>query len=278
MLTEEKVTSASGNSDIDREVALQELFVMTLSHYRHDLEILKNINDVIVPLAEDHSQKMIEQIQSDVPALEANAQEEYYTYLDSLTNGHETVRVTDQKAAKILSSLFSEIGMLRNTPIFIREMCLGYIISSFEDYLADTLKTVIEDNPEILLMSEKKLEYKDILKHKDMYDLKEAIVDDEVRTLMHKDIEDINYYLGRFKLDLSKENDWKVFKEAFYRRNIVIHNRSSTDAIYCKKTGYTNEGEYLEVDQAYLNNTLSVFDKYALKITDHMTMKFCKPR
>jgi hypothetical protein len=152
---------------------------------------------------------------------------------------------------------------------------LGYIVSEFEGFVADCLETLFVISPDTL-KSSKTLKYEEILQYKNMKDLKDAMITEEVDYALREGIDGIAEYF-KFKnigLELDRYDDWKSFCEFFYRRNTVIHNNCYPDRAYKIKTGFQDDSVRLTIDITYLNNCVNMFSKYSDRIYNFFVSKF----
>lgn len=159
---------------------------------------------------------------------------------------------------------------------FVREMSLVYIVAAFEEVLSESLKQVLNYNPKIIRMKEKKASYETIFGHNNYNKLKEELIHAEVTDILRKDIEDINrdlIQIFRIGLDTGR---WKEFKEYFYRRNLIIHNKGNINFIYKQKTGYSGKETKLDVDESYLRRAIDDFSFVSKHIVEESKTRFDK--
>jgi hypothetical protein len=108
-----------------------------------------------------------------------------------------------------------------------------------------------------------------------MDEILERVVQDEVSIIFRKEIEDLNKdYMEFAKFDLSKNTDWKNFKEFFYRRNIILHNNGIVNSTYREKTGSTSGNVHLSVDENYLSKAITMFENCSKIVAKHFKNKF----
>jgi hypothetical protein len=134
------------------------------------------------------------------------------------------------------------------------------MVSGFEDYIRRCLEIVFEVRPESL-KSPKTFTYEDILNCKDMKNLKDVMIAEEVNFALRDGIDGLHKYLKTRNLgpDLSHYSDWIDFRELFYRRNIVVHNNCYPDQDYSKKTGFNDMSVRMSIDEPYLAKGLDLF-------------------
>ena len=171
------------------------------------------------------------------------------------------IRVTGEASGKALRLLTMMANLDHHFPRFIREMCLTYLVSSFESLLSKILTAFYIYEPRALMTKkdEKNVNYELIFSSTDLSEIKEKIVKKEISNLLNKNIDQINRYLYQnHKIKLDGLSEWSDFREIFYRRNIVVHNEGNPDSDYRKKTGY-KESTKPPIDEAYLEKSFDVF-------------------
>ena len=121
----------------------------------------------------------------------------------------------------------------------------------------------------------KSITFEEIFGVEDIKDVKQQIIEKEIFSMINQDIVDIAKHFERdFKANLDQFVGWKKFKERFYRRNIIVHNSGYPNKLYRLKTGFKGKDKRMTVSQNYLNDSIKLFDKTALEITNHFFNKF----
>jgi len=154
---------------------------------------------------------------------------------------------------------------------FLRNMFLVYLVTEFESFLSEILSVLYKKNPE-LLIKEDSIKYSDLKKFTSIAEIIDFMIDEKAKIkgnnykIINQNIDEIkNYFLNNFGIDFSKSVDWKVFRERFYRRNIIVHNSGFADDYYRDKTGEKIKGE-LEISEEYIQTTLEIFEYLATSI------------
>jgi hypothetical protein len=146
------------------------------------------------------------------------SQEEYKEMVEILFNKKQG-RIFDpsnERLYDIAYELFDTFRISESFPKFIREMSLVYLISKFEGFLSKNLEILFTRKPDTMFRKDKKASFETIFKSKNMDEILERVVQDEVSIIFRKEIEDLNKdYMEFAKFDLSKNTDWKNFKEFF---------------------------------------------------------------
>ncbi len=152
---------------------------------------------------------------------------------------------------------------------FIREMSLIFLVTEFEAFLGLCLDAVFEYKPEAMMNRQRSLTFEEILSFSSMENLRSALANQEIDSIINEgDIEKLNQRLSnQYKLlDFSSSPDWNEFKECFYRRNLIIHSGGKINDRYREKTGYKGEDGVLTVEEKFLDEAISRFDKYSLVV------------
>ena len=146
------------------------------------------------------------------------SQEDYKEMVEILFNKKQG-RIFDpsnERLYDIAYELFDTFRISESFPKFIREMSLVYLISKFEGFLSKNLEILFTRKPDTMFRKDKKASFETIFKSKNMDEILERVVQDEVSIIFRKEIEDLNKdYMEFAKFDLSKNTDWKNFKEFF---------------------------------------------------------------
>jgi hypothetical protein len=254
-----------------------ERFDSEYSSFIHRLNILRKINDEILPQA-IQTQMGARRIQVIVNVGKGKRKNEN---LVEIIKDSDKKTFGSKKDKKLLEEEMRELMkseiLSDNISKFIREMSLVYLIIAFEEYLSSILKVVFSLRPEILKGSEIKISYAEAFPHKDVHSLLNSLIDKEVKSIIDENIDEVNKRLnGIFSIELEKRAKWKLFREYFLRRNILVHNNCYPDSTYIKKTQYKGPETRLEIGQEYLSEGFRLFEKYATLLRNFFRKKFFK--
>ena len=156
---------------------------------------------------------------------------------------------------------------------FEREMSIIYLITVFEEFLKNVLKTVFLTKNEIL-KSTKNMTYEEIIDLKSYDAIIEKMTEKKVQDIIDKDIVDLGKtLLEDFGFPIINDQDWKSFIEVYYRRHVLVHNNGIPDERYRIKTGIEVYSE-LTTTEDYVKQTLSLFKKFSIKIKDFFSSKY----
>jgi hypothetical protein len=256
----------------------QDLINSHYTFFRHQLSILTYLNKVVPKSIEGIEKSRRDQISKYIQALDEEDRNEFDNFLqymnpEQLKRRRRTLMTRKPLIAQILLRMFDYRNF--NLLMFIKEMSLVYLITSFEGFLAHILEDVFSWDPRCLRRKQKTIDYETILRYKKFEDLKDYIIQEEIKSILRGSIDQINHSLkDYFKLDLSSNDNWKVFKECFYRRNLVVHNNLYPDEDYKTKTRYKGKRKRLSITRRYLTNSLKVFEIYAKIIFEYIVKKF----
>lgn len=99
------------------------------------------------------------------------------------------------------------------------------LISQFDAYFGNIIKTIYYKKPEILSTSEKSIKYSEIIKINSIDELKEYIIEQEIEAVLRKSHNDQFKWLEN-KLNMKLRqglNCWPTFIESTERRNLFVH-------------------------------------------------------
>lgn len=261
-----------------KKISKKEILSSSFHNFDFDLRIIKELNKILpkslnkfFTLEREKSLKKIGKFNKK----DVREYQRFQKWTEKSLDKQKQFSTTSTKVAKFVGGKTYEFVHSHRYNLFIREMSLIYLITSFEEFLEHIISNVYSIKPVALKQSGKQLSFNEIISTKDRDELFEKMIFSEVKTLLKNDIYEINEYLvNRFKLDLSKKNNWKQFKERFYRRHILIHNNLRPDEQYRMKTGYRGTDTRLDVSQQYLNRSLSLYKNYAKYINDFFISKY----
>jgi hypothetical protein len=152
---------------------------------------------------------------------------------------------------------------------FMRDMSLVYLVSQFESVLQKLLKISLVRWPEAL-SREKTITAEELGKCAALDEVKAALIEKEVASVMQGDIDAIDkYFRQKWGVQMSKSRRWNTFRERFYRRNIIVHNLGWVNRPYRQKTGYVGKEARMCVSRKYLLESIKLFDETALMLTTH---------
>ena len=139
------------------------------------------------------------------------------------------------------------------------------IMIKFENIISDIFRNIISKYTEVYL-NNKNVKYTDILKSNSIEEMKEILIDEEVEIIMRQNIFDwIKILKDKHGVSIDINNLYfKEFIEAYYRRNILVHNNGIINNDYIiglKKVE-------LEVRDSYKGRKVRIDTDYILKVID----------
>ncbi len=169
----------------------------------------------------------------------------------------------DDATFDILHELIRETAIHLMSKATVREMYLVALITKFDIFLADLLRDIYEIHPEVLVGSEKKISYPDVLKYSSLTDVKENIISQEVDEFLRGSITDRFKFLEKISnvKIIEKIDMWPQLIEISERRNVIIHNNGIASKQYlevCK----ANDVDISSID---LGRSLTIRPEYFAK-------------
>ena len=223
---------------------------------------------------------------SKIAQLNHDEKTEYNNYISAAKNlindsQAKPLHIHSKKVARLIEVETEMYTLRENVRRASMEMILVYLVIVFEEYITNILTALFRRRPSILKSSKKSITYEEAFKHRNLSELLTAIGRVEVESRTGSDIEDFGKYLrDMFNFEIMDRQDWKQFKEYFYRRNIIVHNSGYPDSLYFEKTGYkvpkNGVVDWLEVDKNYLHGALNMFETYSDEIRQLFYNKYAK--
>lgn len=275
MVKRHKIASRISSSKSNKD------HLASIDHYfDHELSVLRYINKEIVNIVKEQilaeNSKKLKKIHSQMSTDDKKEYARFLRWTSEPSKNKRKFSTTSALLAQFTGQTFGLGGSDYRYGRFLREMSLVYLIIAFEFYLERMLHTAFVIKPQILKSNpDDKISFSDVLAAKDKHSLIHAMASQKTHNLLEKNIDDIAKYLNRtFKIDLAKEKDYKLFKERFYRRNILTHNNLYPDDDYRQKSGYSGKNTRLQITDAYLKRSFSIYRRFGKTITEEMIKKF----
>lgn len=275
-MSDKEISSKKDNALINAN-----LINLPFQTFNFQLDLLKFANEELLELSEVYFRLFKEKLltktedslkSEDLPSNEKNDFIRLRKFQNEIDGGAKIrlhITMTSDKGKQMLYQFSNFNNRSKHAEELIREMSLVYLVSSFESFLSSILRSLIIKN--IRTISPKKeINYGKIFESKNMKDLKNKLVDRELFELFYEGIEGLSEYMkSKFGFDMEKFENWSLFKEVFYRRNIIIHNSGYPNDTYKQKTGYKGaQSNKLRINKKYLVKSFELFEIYAKVIHD----------
>lgn len=156
------------------------------------------------------------------------------------------------------------------------------IMIEFENIISQIFYNIIVKYPNAYL-SDTKVDYVDVIKSKDIKDIKESIVNNHVDTIMRENIfKWFKLWEDKHKVKISLENNYIIdFIEAYLRRNIIVHNNSKINNDYIngmnrigKAIPYINIGREVICTKKYIDRVIDASIYCLIYIMNQMLILF----
>lgn len=136
---------------------------------------------------------------------------------------------------KVSEWLVSITRPLRHGQMFA-EMALVYAVAQTEAFMKGVIVELLSTNSE-MLRSSKAITYEEIASYRTIKNLHRGLAEREVGALSYEGLDGIDeYFFKKMQIKLSDFDEWQLLREYFYRRNVIIHNKSIADNKYVTKT------------------------------------------
>ena len=155
-------------------------------------------------------------------------------------------------------------------------MFLLAIVSQFDAFITDLLKSLFKEKPELIFTSDKQISFSDLSQFASLDEARESIIEKAVEGIVRqsheKQFERLEKLFGtslRDGLDV-----WPTFIEITERRNLLAHTSGVVSTQYvnvCRRNGIPeseipNVGEKLSFPSNYLESSYAVLFEIALKM------------
>lgn len=275
------ITNDEGKLTISKSEpqSVKDLIDSSYIAFQSVLTLLESFNEIVPQSIKEYTKIAFKEQQREFEKLDEEGRKEYEKFNENLKKLIEgrisSFEVSHNGVIESVAKELETVKVSSRFPTFLGEMSLVYLVSMFEEFLKSTLRNIFMEKAESLKSMKKSISYEEIFDCKNMQELKDRVIDKEIDAIINEGIEEIEDYLKeRFDLELGKNNDWKAFKERFYRRNIVIHNNAFPNEKYREKTGYDGEQVRLSIDREYLTKSIELFRIYSKIIRDSFVSKF----
>jgi hypothetical protein len=157
----------------------------------------------------------------------------------------------------------------------LREATFVQFVSLFETFFFDLLRLWLVAHPRTLLG--KQVDFQTVLDAAEVSDIVRHVADRELNELTYKKPADWFRYLdGRVKVGCPTAAEIDRFAEAKASRDVLVHNRGTTNRTYLTKAGplarYA-DGEPMDVPEPYHRATWELFGKVVEDIADAAAAK-----
>ncbi len=243
--------------------------------YVSDVSSVEEFVDSVAPVIE-RSVSRAEKIAQSFSAKDRAAAHKLVSLVESGHNGKVPktfVLEPHEFSRKFERWLFGSLKPIKHESLF-GAMVLTQLVSFQEAFLKDYLREVLSSRTE-MLRSKKQITHEEICSHASLASLFQAIASSEVEELGRGSIDDFAMaYDKRLNVLFSDFTGWNELREASYRRNIVIHNQSRTNEIYCARTGHATRGQILRTDVRYVRRLARLTKQFVEFVHRKISRKF----
>ena len=156
---------------------------------------------------------------------------------------------------------------------YLAKMTLVFQFSFFETCLKDLVKKIYNNKPELMKPGNPSKRA-----HDDTETAEELIkiLNTEVGWWGRHSIDKIaNRLNARFKVNLKQDfKNWEKLREAYYIRNIVVHNAGIVDELLCEILDYDHSriGEVLDIQTEYIDNIYTIIRESLIYIRNGLVL------
>lgn len=267
-------------TEIIKEATFSDLFELNLDRFIEELSALNDTFPMELALLSIKHEQLIEKLKkiSTVTEEKDELGEKFEKYkanaenLDEFSKIHKHLQRTSI-AEKIIPRNF-----------------IVSIVSQYDAFLGELVKSLYEVNPNIIRSCEKDLKIEDLFNYESIDELKEHLIDKEVESLLREEHFEQLKILERRITKVSGNNfslttDLPVlpaFVELTQRRNLFVHTNGQANRQYFearKKWDFQSEcsgelNEELKAEPEYCQKAYQVLFEMAVKLTHVLWRKF----
>jgi hypothetical protein len=190
-----------------------------------------------------------------------------------------TFRVKDQmdinQAQQVIGFLESAEEYVKARDMMHMHLCNVHmlIMVKFEQFIADIFRFLIERYPDKYLAG-RQMKYSDIVE-KNIDSIKKELIQKEIDAMMYKPFGDWFAEIKSYNTNIGLDDDTLCdFKEAYFRRNIIVHNNCIVNTQYLSGVNGTRHecaaiDSVLKTDKIYIEHIFEVVQitMYAITIS-----------
>jgi hypothetical protein len=173
---------------------LDVLFKNSQTMFFINTERIRQINSILPPLINIYVKHIQDQASKDIQKLPDNMQEQFTSLLNTLfvdRTKSTSISIIDEKSDALHEKLIHASSVSYQLPKFILEMSFVYLVAKFEDLLSKELQIVFTRKSEVLKpiprdkvkTEEKKVTYHEVFAAPDLNELKDKIVEREIKRI-----------------------------------------------------------------------------------------------
>lgn len=208
---------------------------------------------------------------------EKNFIEKELSGLDSGTETLDSITYRIRNSSKykkkkyVLDPVISERKMrsFLEQPEILNDSVLMMLIVQFEKVISDIYRELLYKYPNAYL-SDKSISYSVLMSiDSNIESVKNRFIDIEIENFMRQSLKEwYKTFEKKHNIKFSFNEEFELFKEIYYRRNIVVHNQGVANDAYIN--GVVNTfgykiGDHLKVNYDYLINALDITRKIIIK-------------
>jgi hypothetical protein len=175
---------------------------------------------------------------------------------------------------KEISNIESEMKSAGISLDIIPKNFVVSLVSQFDAFLGNLIRTIFAIKPEKLNSSEKTLKYSQIIKMESIEDIKKYIIEKEIETVLRKNHEEhFDWLEKKLNMPLRKGlESWSDFIELTERRNLFVHCNGIVSSQYINSCNNNNVnltcelGDRLKVTPDYFKNSYSCIFEIGVKL------------
>ena len=182
-------------------------------------------------------------------------------------DGRQAVRFPPERASQALK-MIRKLQNVEAAQKALPNMFLLAIVSQFDAFITDLLKSLFKAKPELVFTSDKQISFSDLSQFSSLDEARDSIIEKAVEAIVRQSHEkQFDKLENLFGVNLREGLDvWPKFIEITERRNLLAHTNGVVSTQYvnvCRRNEISeneipNVGERLSFPPDYLENSLNV--------------------
>ena len=216
--------------------------------------------------------------------VEANLSSSVEFEITDEEDGHKSIKIemSNEKGERLDDAL-RELKKSDHRQESLYSNSLISLISTVEWFIAQLIHQHYKLNPHVLGSKDKQFSLDELGKFETIDDAKNYLIEKTVESVLRGSIDDwFEFFKLKLNLSMGYLDDYKKHLiEAAQRRNLLVHNGGVVNRIYL--ANFANElgtppviGEKIEVTSAYINETISLFERCFILIAAELWKKINK--
>lgn len=160
-----------------------------------------------------------------------------------------------------------EVRKLIQQPDILNGTTIMMLLIRYESMIAHVFRCLIEQYPNAYL-ADKSITFSEWMNYDSTEDIKECFINREIEDIMRKPLADWYKAIeSKHKIHFLFKDEFDVFKEIYYRRNLIVHNQGIVNEVYKRflPDSTLKIGEQVKIDSEYIEKAFVIVRKVIVR-------------